>query len=106
MANHLEDLIIEWGLQPFLRRFVLDGNVDKSQRCAAQSLVFAENERQIAAYMGIGDRNGDERLCPNVFFDIRSRDETDPDICGYEALQQFAGVEFHGEVRLQAALMK
>ena len=81
-------------------------DVNKGQSGAAQSLIFAENQRQIAADLGVGDGNCGQNFGANVFFDIRARDEADSYIGGYKALQQFAGVEFHGEVRLQATFMK
>src|SRR6266567_1821352 len=93
-------------MRQFFCGFVLHRDVNECKRSPAERLVSAEDQRQIAAHLGVGDGNRTQNFGANVFLDVRAGDETDPDVGGYEALQQFAGIEFHGEVRLQSSLVK
>src|SRR5258708_2436794 len=93
-------------MRQFFCGFVLHGDVNEGKRGPAERFVSAENQRQIAAHLRIGDGNRGENLGLHVFLDVRASDETDAHVGGYEALQQFAGIELHGEVRLQSPLVK
>src|ERR1700722_10109569 len=95
-----------WGLHQFFRRFVLDRNVNKGERSPAESFIFTEDKCQIAAHLGVGERNGCENFGPDVVLYIGAGNEAHAHIGGHEALQQFAGIQFHGEVRLQPSFMK
>src|SRR5580704_12409437 len=95
-----------WNVRQLFRRFVFHRDVDESERGAAESFVFAEDQGQVAADLRVGDGNGGQRLGANIFLDVGARDEADADVGGYKALQEFAGIEFHGEVRFQTALVK
>ncbi len=59
-----------WDLRQFFRGFVLHRNVNERQRGAAERLVFAEDQRQIAAHLRVGDGNRGQNFGANVFLDI------------------------------------
>src|SRR5579885_736535 len=84
-----------WGLDEFLRGFVFHRDIDKGESGAAECLIFAEDEGQIAADLSVGNRNGRQGSGLHVFVDVGARDETDPDVSGDETFEQFAGIEFH-----------
>src|SRR5207253_6563203 len=89
-----------------LSRLEFDGNIYKREGGAAQGLVFAENQSQIAADLGIRNRYGGERIGTEISEHIRTRNETYANVGRYKPLQQFARVKFHGVVRLKSALVK
>ena len=49
---------------------------------------------------------GDQRLGADILLDIRAGDESHADIGRHKAFQQFAGIEFHGQVRLQVMVIE
>src|SRR4029077_1576266 len=84
----------------------LDGNLDKSQRGPAQGLVFAEDQRQIAAYGRVGHGDSGQHARLYIFHYVGARDEADADIGGDKTLEQFAGIQFHGDFWLEVALVE
>ncbi len=88
------------------RGFVFHRDVDEGEGGAAEGFVFAEDQGKVAADLGVGDGDGGEHFGANVFFDVGAGNEADADVGGDEALEQFAGVKFHGEVGLEAAVVK
>src|ERR1700680_5244300 len=71
-----------WNLHQFFRRFVLDRNVNKGERRPAERLIFAEDQRQIAPDLGVGDRNRGENFGANIVLHIRAGDEANAHIGG------------------------
>src|SRR5579883_562220 len=91
------------GLKGGFERFAFDRSVDEDEGGAAESLVFAEDEGQVAADVRVGDGNDGEGVGAHVFGNIGAGNKTDADVGGNEALEQFAGVQFHGDLGLHAA---
>src|SRR5271155_3587374 len=90
----------------YITGFVLLGNLDEGEGGAAEGFIFAENQGQVAAQLGVGHGNGDQKAGTNILLHVGAGDKADAYACGYEAFQEFAGIEFHTVVRLQLALTK
>src|SRR5579871_6261932 len=95
-----------WDVRQFLGGFVLHRDVNERQSGPAERLILAEHQSQIAPDLGVGQGDCGKRFGANVLFDVGAGDEAYPNIGGHEALQQFARVQFHGEVGFQPPLMK
>src|SRR5438045_9342132 len=86
----------------FLSGFVLHRNINERQSGAAEGLIFAKDQREIASDLSISQGNGRQHLGANIFLNVRARDKADPDIGSHETLQPFAAVQVYGTVRLPA----
>src|SRR6266567_3870579 len=87
-------------------RFELDRNLNEGKGGAAQGFVFAKNQGQIAPYGGIGQRNSGQQPGLYLSDDIGSSYEPHADVRSHKALQKLAGIQFHGDFALEAALVK
>src|SRR3984893_15132870 len=85
---------------------MFDGYLDECKRGPAQSFVLAKNERKITAHLRVRDWEGHQRLSPNILLNVGAGNETHSHAGGHETFQQFAGIEFHGVVRLHPALVE
>ena len=99
-------MLIERSPLASTRRLQLNCNIDEGQRGAAERLVFAEDQRQVALNVRIGQRECSQRLRLQVLGNMGARDESHPNVGSDKALEQFARVQFHGDGRLQTALVK
>src|ERR1044071_8509552 len=84
----------------------LDGDLYEGQGSAAQCLVFAEDQCQIAPDRSIGHGDGGQNSGLYVLHCVGAGDEADADIGGHKALKQLTGVKLHGDFGLEMALMK
>ncbi len=75
------------------------GNLDEGKGGAAESFVLAEDQSQVAAELGVGHGDGEEKTGANVLLHVGAGDEADTHASRYEALQEFAGIKFHTVVR-------
>src|SRR5215470_16185055 len=77
------------------QRTAAHGDIDEGESSAAESLVAAEDKRQIAADLRIGERKSYECFGAYVLQHVGARNESYPDVGGDESLQQLARVKFH-----------
>src|SRR3954470_7018224 len=84
----------------------LHRNLNEGKGGTAECLIFAEDEREVATDLCIGERNSSEHVGLNVFLRVGPRDEAQTHISGNEALQQFAGIKFHRITRFEFLLVK
>ncbi len=82
-------------------RLQLYRDINERQRGAAERFIFAENQCQIALNTRVRQGERGQRLGLQVFRYVGARYEPDSDVGCNEALQQLAGVQFHGYPRLQ-----
>src|SRR5215472_1875192 len=87
-------------------RFERYGSIDEGQSSTAESFILAENEREVPPYLRVCDRNNAERIGPDIFGNVRTRNEANPDVRCHKTFQEFARVEFHRNLRFQAALVE
>src|SRR2546425_3776737 len=80
--------------------FAFDGGVDKSQGGAAEGFVLAKDEGEVAADLRVRDRNRGEHVGLDILLHVGAGDEAHAYVGGHEALEQFAGIELHGVLRL------
>src|SRR6266700_1194550 len=88
------------------RWFELDRDLNKRQRGPAQGLVFAKDQGQIAPDGSVRNGHGGQYTGFYVGDDIRPRDEPHADVSSHKALQEFAGIEFHGDFWFKAAFVE
>src|SRR5580658_4222956 len=81
-------------------------NFHKSLGGAAERLILAEDDREVAPDLSVGEGDRNQRLGPDILFDIRASDEAHADIGGYKTLQQFARIKLHGQIRLQVMVIE
>src|SRR5712692_192437 len=83
-----------------------DGGVDECQGGAAEGFVLAKDEGEVTADVRVGDGNRSEHLGLDILLHMGAGDEAHADVRGHEALEQFAGIEFHGVLRLEPAFVE
>ena len=73
---------------------MLNRNLDKRSRGAAQRLVFTVDQSQVAPHLRIMHKARRQPARHHVFRNIRSRDESHANIRGDKALQEFSRSPF------------
>src|SRR5258708_37886997 len=72
--------------------FQFDRNLDKRKRSAAESLVFAKNQGQIAADGGVSDGQGSQNAGLYVFYDVRLGNKAHAYVNRNKTFEQLAGI--------------
>src|SRR5581483_5916669 len=85
---------------------VFHRDINKREGGAAQRLVFAEYQSKVATDLRVGDFDRNQVSRTDIVLHIGARDETYPDTRGGKSLQQFAGIEFHRDLWLDAPVVK
>src|SRR6185312_6307538 len=81
-------------------------NLNKGQRCAAECFVFAKDQCQVTTDGSVRNRYRRQRSRLYVFNYVGTGNEAHAHIGGYKALEQFAGIQFHGYFGPKPALVK
>src|SRR5436305_10871944 len=104
--NWINLLLSGSGMRQLLYGFPVYGDLHKRSSGPAESLVFSMNQGQIAAHRRINKAERYQRPCSNLVRDVGSSDESYSHARRGKTFKEFAGVEFHGEVRLQSSFFK
>src|SRR4051812_5301195 len=81
-------------------------DINEGESSAAESFIFAEDEREIALDQRVRHRDGGQNAGFYVFENVGPCDEADADIGGNESFEQLTGVKLHGDDGLQVSLVE